>query len=179
MERLCGGPSHQGALAVLELPAWTPDDCLRGDGWLVALDSVQDPANLGGIARAALAFGASGLWCRQGGARQQNPRAYRAAAGAFLHLPIAHLPDFEAQIEALGWPIWVASAHGEALGDEWPAPGRAVLVLGNEGRGSTLALGRNVAIPMRGASESLNVSQAAAVLLWRAQSALQAGGHPV
>ncbi len=179
MERLSAGPSHQGVLAVLALPRWTPEDCLAGDGWVVVLDGVQDAANLGGIARAALAFGASGIWYRRGGVRPENPRAYRASAGAFLHLPIAALDELETALAQLGWPVWVASAHGEPLGAAWPPPGRALLVLGSEGQGTALRLGRTVAIPMREGSESLNVAQAAAVLLWRAGSALQAGAEPV
>ncbi len=174
LERLSGGSSHQGTLAVVALPRWTPEDCLTGAGWLVVLDGVQDAANLGGIARAALAFGAAGIWYRRGGARPDNPRAYRAAAGAFLRLPIAAVDDLDAALAALEWPVWVASAHGEAMDGAWPPAGRAALVLGSEGQGSSVGIGRTVSIPMREGSESLNVAQAAAVLLWRVRSALQA-----
>lgn len=172
MEQLSGGPSHQGALAVVALPRYAPQDCLRGDGWLVALDGVQDAANFGGIARAALAFGASGIWYRTGGARPDNARAYRAAAGALLRLPIAPIADLETALGNLGWPIWIAAARGEPMGEVWPPPGRAALVLGSEGQGSDISIGRTVAIPMRPGTESLNVTQAAALLLWRAAAAL-------
>ncbi len=175
MERLSGGPSHQGTLALVRLPAWTPADCLRGAGWLVALDGVQDAANLGGIARAALAFGASGIWYREGGVRPENPRAYRAAAGAFLRLPIAPVQDLAGELSALSWPVYVAAARGAPVDGSWPPPGRAALVFGSEGQGSSVAIGQTVAIPMLEGTESLNVAQAAAILLWRAGVTLQAG----
>ena len=167
LERLSSGSSHQGVLAVVALPAFQPDDCLAGDGWLVVLDGVQDPLNLGAIARSARAFGASGLWYREGGAAPYSTRAYRAAAGALLDLPVAAVGDLQAQLAALSRPIWVAAADGVPIGPDWPQPGPGVLVFGSEGRGTDIAAGRRIAIPMRRGSESLNVAQAAAILLSR------------
>jgi 23S rRNA (guanosine2251-2'-O)-methyltransferase len=167
MERLQSGPSHQGVLAVLTLPAFRPEDCLRGDGWLVALDGVQDPLNFGAIARSARAFGASGIWYRSGGAGPCSTRAYRASAGAFLDLPVAAVDDLGPALRAQPRPIWVAAADASPLTAGWPEEGPGVLVLGSEGQGTGLSLGRRIAIPMRPGSESLNVAQAAAIFLSR------------
>lgn len=165
LARLSAGPSHQGVLIVLELPDFRPQDCLAGDGWLVALDRVQDAMNLGAIARAALAFGASGIWYQEGGARPDSARAYRASAGALLDLPVVGQANLEEELAGLSWPIYVASAHGAPIGRDWPPHGRAVLVLGNEGQGSAISRGRAVTIPTSPRSESLNVAQAGAILL--------------
>lgn len=167
IERLASGPSQQGALAVVALPAFSPQDCLAGDGWLVALDGVQDPVNFGAIARSARAFGASGLWYRRGGAGPCSTRAYRAAAGAFLDLPVAAVDDLEEALLGQERPVFVAVAAGPPIARDWPPVERGVLVLGSEGQGTAIDLGRRVSIPMRPGSESLNVAQAAAVLLSR------------
>ena len=167
MERIASGPSHQGVLAVVALPAFAPADCLRGEGWLVALDGVQDPLNFGAIARSARAFDASGIWYRRGGAGPYSTRAYRAAAGAFLDLPVAAVDDLEAALAAQERPIFVAAAEAPPVPRDWPPPGPGVLVLGSEGQGTAVGLGQRIAIPMRPGSESLNVAQAAAILLSR------------
>lgn len=167
MDRLAVGPSHQGVLAVVVLPQWTPADCLRGLGWLVVLDGVQDPLNFGAIARAARAFGASGLWYRPGGAQPLSTKVYRASAGALLDLPVAPVADLGEALRDAGRPVWVAAADGEPLPPDWPPAVSGALVLGNEGRGTAIALGRRIAIPMRRGTESLNVAQAAAILLSR------------
>ncbi len=167
MERLQSGPSHQGVLVVLALPAFAPEDCLAGNGWLVALDGVQDPLNFGAIARSARAFGASGLWYRRGGAGPSSTRAYRASAGAFLDLPVSAVDDLEAAIAAQPRPVWVAAAAAPGLTADWPPESPGVLVLGSEGQGTELVIGRRISIPMRPGSESLNVAQAAAILLSR------------
>ncbi len=167
MERVQSGPSHQGVLAVIVLPEFSPGDCLEGEGWLVVLDGVQDPLNFGAIARSARAFGASGMWYRKGGAGPSSTRAYRAAAGAFLDLPLAALDDLEGALRTQPRQVWVAAADAPPFGRDWPPPGRGVLVLGSEGQGTGLDIGKRVSIPMRPGTESLNVAQAAAVLLSR------------
>ena len=167
MERLAQGPSHQGVLAVVRLPDHAPEDCLQGGGWLVALDGVQDPLNFGAIARSARAFAASGIWYRRGGAAPCSTRAYRAAAGALLDLPVAAVDDLEAELRRQARPIFVAAADGQPIAWDWPPPGSGVLVLGSEGQGTGIGLGTRIAIPMRQGSESLNVAQAAAILLSR------------
>lgn len=167
VERLADGGSHQGVLAVLALPTFAPADCLAGDGWLVALDGVQDPLNFGAIARSARAFGASGVWYRRGGAEPNSTRAYRASAGAFLDLPVVRVADLEEALRGVARPIFVAAADGEPLTRDWPPGEPGVLVLGSEGQGTGIRLGQRIAIPMRPGSESLNVAQAAAILLSR------------
>ena len=171
MERLSSGGSHQGVLAVVALPSFAPDDCLQEGGWLVVLDGVQDPLNFGAIARSARAFGASGIWYREGGAAPYSSRAYRAAAGALLDLPVARVADIASALSSQQRAVFVAAADGEPIGRLWPNVGPGVLVLGSEGAGTQITLGHRIAIPMRAGSESLNVAQAAAILLSRTYAA--------
>lgn len=172
LAQLARGPSHQGVLAVIRLPEFSPEDCVRRRTVLVCLDGVQDPANFGMIARAARAFGASGVWYRDGGARPDNPRAFRAAAGALLEVPVAPVAHLDAAIAALGWPTFIADAAGAPIDDAWPGELPIVLVMGSEGQGARVARGTRVAVAMEPQSESLNVAQAAALFLSRAHRLL-------
>lgn len=171
---LASGPSHQGVLAVVRMPLFAPEDCVRRRSVLVCLDGVQDPANLGMIARAARAFAAAGIWYREGGARPDNPRAFRAAGGALLEVPVAPVGDLDAALAALGWPVFIADAAGAAIDDVWPPALPLALVMGSEGHGPQVARGTRVAIAMEPESESLNVAQAATILLARVHRALRA-----
>lgn len=167
LSELASGPSHQGVIAVVRLPEFRPEDCTKLPSVLVCLDGVQDPANFGGIVRAARAFGASGVWYRSGGARPDNQRAYRASAGALLDVPVAPLEDLEAALQSLRWPVYVADARGEDIDDLWPQELPIALVMGGEGAGAKVRVGRMVSIAMEAGSESLNVAQAATILLSR------------
>jgi 23S rRNA (guanosine2251-2'-O)-methyltransferase len=141
---------------------------------IVALDEVQDPQNVGAIARTAEVAGATGLVLPERRSAEVTPAVCKASAGAVEHLPIArvrNLADF--LIEARDAGAW---SYGAAVTDaavpytepDWT--GGIVLVLGAEGRGLrprvAAACDGLVALPMRGRIASLNVSAAAAALLY-------------
>ncbi len=146
---------------------------------LVALDGVEDPQNVGAIVRVAEAAGAEGLILTQRHAPPLSPALARASAGAIEHLPVARVPNLPRALNSLkekGFWIFGADAEGArelfSLEDRLLS-GRLVLVLGAEGRGIRpgvrSALDHQVRIPLSGKVESLNVSTAAAVMLfeWR------------
>jgi 23S rRNA (guanosine2251-2'-O)-methyltransferase len=145
---------------------------------IVALDEVEDPQNVGAIARAAEAAGARALLLTRRRAPPLTPAVSRASAGAIEHLPVVRVPNLSRALRELGergyWrlgadggadvqPYWAAHAL-------WAAP--AVLVLGSEEHGLrhgvVRELDQRLRIPMRGRVESLNVAAAAAVLLFDA-----------
>lgn len=144
------------------------------DGVLVVLDEVQDVQNLGAIARTAECAGAGGLLIGERRSADVTPAAAKASAGAVEHLPVArvrNVADALADAKAAGW--WVYGAAADARAVPWTAPdwtGRVVLVLGAEGRGLrprvAAACDQLVALPLLGRMESLNVSAAAAALLY-------------
>ena len=160
----------QGVVAVYQPSDWSLDQMAPAAGRpLVILDGVQDPGNVGTIARTALAFGASGLVALPGTVDLANPKVVRGAAGALFRLP--HLQAD--QVAVLDWlrrhavPLWATAMDGEPPG---AAPGTPVaLVLGNEGAGMQhdllAAASRRVRIPIRPEAESLNVAIAAGILL--------------
>lgn len=160
-------------LAVTELPvaATSPP------GFVLALDRLQDPGNLGTLLRTALAAGVERVWLAEG-ADPLQPKVLRASSGAVLALPIERMPAPDlhirlAEAQARGVQL-VAAMVPEAVGTvrpywelDWCRP--TALLLGNEGAGLAPELARLadqwVTIPHSPAVESLNVAAAAALLL--------------
>ena len=171
-----GSADHQGVVAeVSDYPYAHPEELLAGERPLVvALDEVTDPHNLGAVARVAECAGADGLLITARRSARVTPAVCRVSAGAVEHLPIARVENLADLLLAARRPgLWTyAAAPGAAPHDRSDYRDGAVFVLGAEGRGLRprvrAACDAAVAIPMRGRVESLNVSTAAAVLLFEA-----------
>ena len=173
-----GSDAHQGIVAAVEpYPYADAGELLaQPDPLIVALDEVQDPQNLGAIARTAEAVGATGLVIPERRSAEVTAAAAKASAGAVEHLAIArvrNLADFLADAKQAG--TWVYGAEGSDEARPYTEPdysGGVVLVLGAEGKGLRPRVRDScdvlVALPLRGRIESLNVSAAAAVLLYEA-----------
>jgi 23S rRNA (guanosine2251-2'-O)-methyltransferase len=166
--------AHQGMCAeVGPYPYADGTELLRAEAPLiVALDEVQDPQNVGAIARTAECAGATGLVLPRHRSADVTPAVCKASAGAVEHLPIAqvrNLADFLTGAKAAGCWIYGAAADGVPY-DRPDYGGPVVLVMGAEGKGLRPrvrgACDELVAVPLRGRIESLNVSAAAAVLLY-------------
>jgi len=164
--------SPQGILARAERPAVAPAP-LRGGELVVVLAGVQDPGNVGTIARTAEGAGATTLFLLRGCADPWGPKALRAAAGSLFRLPVATLPWQECLtgLRAAGLRLVGAEARGGQLYTEFDWTAGAALVLGSEGGGLPEevrgGLDAAVRVPAR-RIESLNVAAAAAVLLFEA-----------
>jgi 23S rRNA (guanosine2251-2'-O)-methyltransferase len=164
-----------GEIPELELDAML-GETPAGSRCVVALDGVEDPQNLGAIARVAHAAGASGLLLTDRRSAPLSPAVSRASAGAIEHLPVARVVNLARGLERLkAAGFWVLAAEPSAGQDLFALADRfwegdLVLVLGAEGRGIRPGLQRQldtrVAIPMAGEVASLNVSAAAAVILY-------------
>ena len=170
----------QGVVARADpLPVAIDDDLLADPGaFLLALDGVTDPRNLGAILRSAEGAGATGVLLPRRRSVHVTPAVTKAAAGAVERLPIALVPGIPATLErARRAGVWTVGLDErgdtglfDAFGDT-PGPGAGLgpepvlLVLGAEGRGlARLARERCdllVHIPMAGHLESLNVAAAA------------------
>lgn len=177
LERLCGSPDHQGLVAEVEpYPYAGASELLRAEGaLLIALDQVQDPRNLGAVARSAEVAGAAGLVIPERRAAEVTAVACKSSAGAVEHLPIAHvrnLADWLAEAKEAGFWIWGADGDAEQAPWEVDLTGPTVLVLGGEGKGlrPRVAAGCDglIALPQAGRVSSLNVSAAATALLFEA-----------
>jgi 23S rRNA (guanosine2251-2'-O)-methyltransferase len=180
LERLCGSPDHQGVVAEVDpYPYVDPGALLDdddGQGLFVALDQIQDPHNLGAVCRAAEVAGAAGVVIPERRAASVTAAACKASAGAVEHLPVArvrNLADWLADAKQADAWIYGADAESDRRYTDVEWTGRAVLVLGSEGKGLrprvAKACDELVSIPVAGAIGSLNASVAAAVILFEAR----------
>jgi 23S rRNA (guanosine2251-2'-O)-methyltransferase len=173
-----GTRDHQGVLAWAE-PYRYADAYELAAGetpLLVCLDQVTDPQNLGAVARAAEGAGATGVVVPAHNAARVTPAVVRASAGAVEHLSVAVVKNLARYlVDVKGPRLWTWAAAGDAETQLWQADltGGVALVLGAEGKGVRPLVRRTcdaaVAIPLAGEVESLNVSVAAAVLLYEAR----------
>lgn len=162
----------QGIVAVISPRVWTMVELpVDPRSVVLVLDGVQDPGNVGALARAALGLGASGLVALPGTAELQNPKALRGSMGALFRLPAvtASTEELIGWARGAGVQLWTAAADGRPIGQA-RRDGPVALVLGNEGAGVrpelVVAAARSVSVPLTGGVESLNVAVAAGILLY-------------
>lgn len=175
LERLCGSPDHQGVVAEVDPYPYVgaSELLLKGNALLVALDQVQDPRNLGAVCRSAEAAGAAGVVIPDRRSAEVTPVVCKVSAGAVEHLPVArvrNLADWLAEAKQAGFWVWGADADASQAPWDIDLTGPTVLVLGGEGKGLrprvASACDELIALPQRGKVDSLNVSAAAAALLF-------------
>ena len=183
LTELAGTRDHQGVVARVE-PFRYADayELAVGEPLLVALDQVTDPRNLGAVIRSAEGAGATGVILPAHNSARVTPAVARSSAGAVEHLPVAVVPNLARYLnEVKGSRLWVyaADAGGQPMADT-DLSGGLFLVFGAEGKGIRPLVRRacdaSVSIPLSGRVESLNVSVAAAVLLYEAQRQRSAVG---
>lgn len=143
---------------------------------VLALETIQDPGNLGTIIRTAAAVGASGLWLSEDSVDLDNPKVLRASTGQWFRLAMAVSPDLKAtinQARQAGMQIvaTLPSANLTYWEVDWRKP--SLILLGNEGAGLSVELAalsdKQVKIPLSPRVESLNVAIAAALILYEVQ----------
>ena len=175
---LAGTQDHQGAVARVE-PFRYADahELAAGPSPLIAvLDSVTDPRNLGAVVRSAEGAGASGVVLPAHNSARVTPAVCRASAGAVEHVPVGVVKNLSRYLTEIKGPeLWVWASAGDAETTMWDADlsGGVAFVLGAEGKGLRPLVRRTcddaVRIPLNGQVGSLNVSVAAALLLYEAR----------
>lgn len=172
---LAGTPDHQGVVAeVSEYNYADVNQLLRDDDALVlVLDEIQDPHNLGALARVAESAGASGMVIADRRSADVTATVAKSSAGAIEHLRIArvgNINDFLVSAKEAGAWVYGAAADGDMAYDQPDYTGKVVMVVGSEGKGMRPKVAKNcdalVSIPQRGKVDSLNVSTATAVLIY-------------
>ena len=170
-----GTDSHQGVCAEVDpYPYADAAELLaRPDPFIVALDEVTDPQNLGAVIRTAECAGVTGVVIPERRSAEVTGAVAKASAGAVEHLPVArvrNLSDFLAEAKEAGCWTYGAAAGATARYDAPDYTGGVVLVLGAEGRGLRPrvagACDELVSLPLLGRIDSLNVSAAGAVLMY-------------
>lgn len=180
LDRMSQTGAHQGVIATIASYHYAqPEDIFKkaeaaGETpLLVVCDGIQDEQNLGAVIRTCEVTGAHGVVIPKRRSAGLSAHTARASAGALAHIPVARVPgvpSFLRELKKRG--VWVYGAAGEAEKDAFAVDfsGPAALVLGNEETGLHELTRKECDIlcrlPMRGQTGSLNVSCAAAVLLY-------------
>ena len=177
LEKLSTTTQHQGVLLECSpLKGVDVHDLIEMENQpslILALDQIEDPQNLGAVVRSASFLGASGIIHLANKAAPLSPAASKASAGALEHFPIALVGNLANSLAAFaeqGYFIYGAdTAKGSQPYTRQIGQEKLVLVLGNEGRGLRELTAKRcdvlIHIPGRAGTESLNVSNAAAILL--------------
>lgn len=172
-----GSPDHQGVVAwAAPYPYADAWELAAGERPLLAcLDQVTDPRNLGAVVRGAAGAGATGVVVPAHGSARVTAAVCRSSAGAVEHVPIAVVPNLARYLaEIKRGDLWSYAAVAEGGTPMWDADlaGGVALVFGAEGKGVRPLVRKTcdgaLTIPLAAGIESLNVSVAAAVLLYEA-----------
>lgn len=180
IESFAGGHRHQGVLAyVAPVPYAELDDILKaaeekGEApFLVLLDELEDPHNLGALLRTADATGVHGILIPKRRSVSLNATVAKTSAGAVEYVPVARIGNIAQTLKKLKEKgFWVAGADmdGEKAYYEADLTGPLVLVVGSEGRGMSRltkeACDFIVSMPMVGRINSLNASVAGSILMY-------------
>lgn len=175
LQHIVGFDLHRGAIAAADrLPHPTLEELAARSYRLAVLEGLNDPENLGAIARSARALGVDGLVLDPTCIDPYTRRTVRVSMGEILHLPSCRIDpaswpdDAFARLGAMGFETWAMTPAADAT-DIWALapPERLAIVLGAEGPGlgrRTMAVAdRRVRLPIRDDVDSLNVGAAAAV----------------
>ncbi len=178
LDRIVGTPQHQNVIAVCSARAYDELETLVGScqrPLLVALDSVEDPGNLGAVLRTAVAAGSDGVIIPERRAAGLSAAVAHAAAGALEHIRVARVKNLvRALVELKQGGAWIFGFEPRAAKSylELDYKGACVLVLGGEARGLHRlvreACDELACIPLHGPVDSLNVSVAAGIVLYEA-----------
>ena len=173
-----GTRDHQGVLAWCEPYRYADayELAAMDQPLLACLDQVTDPHNLGAVCRTAEGAAATGVILPAHGSARVTAAVCRASAGAVEHLPVAVVPNLARYLKEIKrGDVWIYAAAADAEQSMWQADlsGGLALVFGAEGKGVRPLVRRacdgEIAIPLAGQVESLNVSVAAALLLYEAR----------
>lgn len=163
MQKISGVKSPEGIIAEVQMPK---EVSLLQKRFLLAIDGISDPGNLGTLLRTALAFGWEGAFILEGSCDPFNEKALRAAKGATFRLPLVQ-GTWEALLQS-PLPRYVADLKGKSM-KELPLEKGAILVLSNESQGASLkakTLCQPITLPMSNEMESLNVAVAGGILMY-------------
>lgn len=173
IDAVAGTDAPQGVVAIAApVKDWDLEELVGlPSPFLVVLDGVTDPHNLGAVMRSALCAGATGVVLGRHRSASLSPSAVKAAAGAVEYLPVATVSGVPAALRTLQesgvWTVGLESGGSTTLWELEVATEPVALVMGAEGRGlSPLARARCelvASIPLAGPLDSLNVSAAAAL----------------
>ena len=164
----------QGFLGVVEQPGYSLGQIAQEkEKGILLLDGLRDPGNMGTILRTAEGAGMSGVILSRDSVDMFNPKVVRATMGAIFRMPFCYVEDLAGTVSYLrsrGIPVYGTRMEGSLLYDEVDYRAGAGIVVGNEAKGISenvlKQLTGSVRIPMAGKLESLNAAVSAAILMY-------------
>ena len=175
--KLCDTDTPQGILTVLKMPLYRREDLLRGVPFIMVLENLQDPGNIGTIVRTAEGAGVTGIILSKGCADVFSPKTIRSTMGSIFRVPFIYEDDLfdvsdwlrENNIRTYG-----AHLNGACAYNEPDYTNGTAFYIGNEGNGLSDGLTTRcdtlIKIPMEGKLESLNAAIASAILMYTVHS---------
>lgn len=161
--------SPQGIIAIALLP--NNSTKIDVNGRYIALENIQDPSNLGAIARTSEALGVTGIILSSNGCDPYSPKSLRASMGTLLRIPVILFDNFIDDIKSSGLKTYACVVDSDAKDiNTINFNDGCALLIGNEGNGLTEYTKENsdmcITIPMKGKAESLNAAVAASISIW-------------
>lgn len=179
LDEMSQGVRHQGIVGIMKFFEYANlEEVLskaKKDPFVVLLDGIEDVRNVGAIVRTAECAGATAVLLPKHKSAPVTAAAIKTGAGAFSYLPVCEIGNIRQTLEKLkekGYWVVGADMDGEELYYESNLKGPLVIVMGAEGKGISQLTKKTcdffVRIPMKGKVSSLNVSVAAALLMYEA-----------
>jgi 23S rRNA (guanosine2251-2'-O)-methyltransferase len=191
LTRFCASTHHQGVVLTVE-PFRYADisglteriDRAGHPGFILALDGIQDPHNLGALIRSAACAGCDGVIIPKDRAAGITPAVERASAGAVETIAVARVTNMAQALQTLKesgfWVYGLAGGEGTPL-HEAGFSGKTVLLVGNEGEGIRPLVRKQcdvmLSIPLYGGVGSLNASVAGGIALFEAARTIRGAAH--
>lgn len=175
LQKITATEDPQSVAALVEIRPRDLGDFAPDRGFVLVLDQIRDPGNLGTLIRTADALGAAGVVLLKDTADLYNPKVVRSTMGSLFHLPVltgVEPADLETWCRKNGYALWATALEGaeDMTKLQWPA--KTALVLGSEAEGVSpellKAADQKVKIPMAGQAESLNVAVAGGIVMFQA-----------
>lgn len=176
LDEMSKGENHQGIVALVSGFEYSSlDEIINScdeNGRVLILEKIEDPHNLGAIARSAEAAGFNGIIIPKHGSVYVNDAVYKTSAGAIENIKVTIETNLSQVIDKLKENnFWI---YGTDMGEEsytdTDLTGRIAIVIGNEGRGIGHSVKKNcdkiISIPMKGSINSLNASCAASIIMF-------------
>lgn len=183
LDFLSGGANHQGIIAVAAVKEYSDIEDIfalaeerNEKPFIVVLDEIEDPHNLGAIIRTAECTGAHGIIIPKRRSATLSYSVGKASAGAIEYVPVARVTNIANTIDQLkDKGLWVYGADMNGIDySQTDFDGAVALVIGNEGKGISRLVREKcdaiVSLPMKGKINSLNASVAAGVLMYAVSS---------
>ena len=184
LDKECGGGiAHQGVVAIINEYAYSDIESMIGAAssrgeppFILALDGIEDPHNLGAIIRSAEGAGVHGILIPKNRAASVNATVMKTSAGAASYMKVARVSGIKAACDELKEKgLWIYGLDPEGVSyDSTKFDGGVCLVIGSEGNGMSRIVREScdflVSVPMKGKISSLNASVAAAVVIFEVSS---------